>query len=50
MNIQCRLDKQLQCIFGLVFQFIGLLKGEFVSQCLLESRLNEVFLKDFACA
>jgi hypothetical protein len=35
--------KQLQCRFGLVFQVIVLLKGEIISQCLVESRLNQVF-------
>jgi hypothetical protein len=33
-----------------LFLFIVLLKSEYVTQCLLDSRLNQVFLKDFACA
>ena len=46
-NIQYHLGKQLQCRYRLVIQHINILKGEFVSQCLLESRLNQVFLLRF---
>uniref|UniRef100_A0AAZ3QSW3 LRRC8 pannexin-like TM region domain-containing protein n=1 Tax=Oncorhynchus tshawytscha TaxID=74940 RepID=A0AAZ3QSW3_ONCTS len=31
-------------VFGCTLQVIVLLKGEYISQCLVESRLNQVFL------